>query len=587
MPFASTVAAVASHPPDTHSNGAPARPPTHATATDARQQTEHIATSSVVTSAPLPTLSSVPDLSSYSSASAAAHTRHPSSSSSSLVGGLFGTSSRSGSSHHLHDSPDDRSDSAGVDLESASSPLLPGLADLVPAFFGMRTTSSSSSSSAAIAGSANAYGNQQHGNGSGRHSRTSSTVDESGSPVAAAPPRNVKLLNFQRVLSDPQVDLAVLRRMSWGGIPASCRAGVWKLLLGYVPVLAERRQATLVKRRAEYAAYLREFYYMGHEPPTSASRTAQAHGASDAPASDDHSLVGVGYDDSSVHRSELEHEYLKQIRQDVPRTSPAIAFFKDPPVQRSLERILYLFAVRHPASGYVQGINDLATPFWTVFALELYGLDILTTARSPLTDEQYVALEADTFWCMSYLIDGIQDHYTFAQPGIQRMVYRLKELILRIDGNANTTTTAAGSTPAAAAAATVLAKGRSVVASESHVGLHAHLERENVQFLHFAFRWMSCLLMRELKLPLILRLWDSYLSEDGGFSSGFKVLHVYVCAAFLMRWKDDLKRMDFQQLIQFLQKLPTDDWHEQEIESLLATAHVYRELFHAAPQHLA
>ena len=36
-------------------------------------------------------------------------------------------------------------------------------------------------------------------------------------------------------------------------------------------------------------------------------------------------------------------------------------------VQESIERILYIWALRHPASGYVQGINDLVTPFYFVF----------------------------------------------------------------------------------------------------------------------------------------------------------------------------------------------------------------------------
>lgn len=34
------------------------------------------------------------------------------------------------------------------------------------------------------------------------------------------------------------------------------------------------------------------------------------------------------------------------------------------------ERILYIWAIRHPASGYVQGINDLVTPFFVVFLSE-------------------------------------------------------------------------------------------------------------------------------------------------------------------------------------------------------------------------
>lgn len=32
-----------------------------------------------------------------------------------------------------------------------------------------------------------------------------------------------------------------------------------------------------------------------------------------------------------------------------------------------MERILYIWAIRHPASGYVQGINDLVTPLYVVF----------------------------------------------------------------------------------------------------------------------------------------------------------------------------------------------------------------------------
>ena len=34
------------------------------------------------------------------------------------------------------------------------------------------------------------------------------------------------------------------------------------------------------------------------------------------------------------------------------------------------ERILYIWAIRHPASGYVQGINDLVTPFFVIFLSE-------------------------------------------------------------------------------------------------------------------------------------------------------------------------------------------------------------------------
>jgi hypothetical protein len=44
------------------------------------------------------------------------------------------------------------------------------------------------------------------------------------------------------------------------------------------------------------------------------------------------------------------------------------------------------------------------------------------------------AIEADSFWCLSKLLDGIQDNYISQQPGIQRLVKRMGELVKRIDG---------------------------------------------------------------------------------------------------------------------------------------------------------
>lgn len=42
------------------------------------------------------------------------------------------------------------------------------------------------------------------------------------------------------------------------------------------------------------------------------------------------------------------------------------------------ERILFIWAIRHPASGYVQGINDLVTPFFVVFLSEFVGKCLMT-----------------------------------------------------------------------------------------------------------------------------------------------------------------------------------------------------------------
>lgn len=45
-----------------------------------------------------------------------------------------------------------------------------------------------------------------------------------------------------------------------------------------------------------------------------------------------------------------------------------------------------------------------------------------------LLQEILLEVEADCYWCMCKLVEGIQDHYTYAQPGIQRAVFKIKEL---------------------------------------------------------------------------------------------------------------------------------------------------------------
>ncbi|KAJ0977148.1 hypothetical protein J5N97_012622 [Dioscorea zingiberensis] len=144
--------------------------------------------------------------------------------------------------------------------------------------------------------------------------------------------------------------------------------------------------------------------------------------------------VSQYYDIPETERSDDEINMLRQIAVDCPRTVPDVTFFQQEQVQKSLERVLYTWAIRHPASGYVQGINDLVTPFIIVFLSEYLDGSMENWSISDLSPEKISDVEADCYWCLSKLLDGMHDHYTFAQPGIQRLVFKLKELVRRIDG---------------------------------------------------------------------------------------------------------------------------------------------------------
>ena len=74
------------------------------------------------------------------------------------------------------------------------------------------------------------------------------------------------------------------------------------------------------------------------------------------------------------------------------------------------------------------------------------------------------------------------------------------------------------------------------------------METEGLEFLQFSFRWVNCLLLREIPFELGLRLWDTYLAEG----PGMKEFLIYALAAFLLTWDKELKQLDFQ--VCFMQK---------------------------------
>ncbi|KAF1372475.1 hypothetical protein PFLUV_G00265800 [Perca fluviatilis] len=356
-------------------------------------------------------------------------------------------------------------------------------------------------------------------------------ADQNTSGTPAMTEREASRLDkFKQLLAGPNTELEELRKLSWSGIPRQVRPITWKLLSGYLPANAERRESVLQRKRQEYFGFIQQYYD---------SRNDEHH-------QDTYRQIHIDIPRMSPESLVLQPK-VTEIHIDIPRTNPLIPLFQQASVQEIFERILFIWAIRHPASGYVQGINDLVTPFFVVYVFEYIEEEVENFDVSSLQEEALRNIEADSFWCMSKLLDGIQDNYTFAQPGIQRKVKALEELVSRIDES-----------------------------------VHRHMQQYEVEYLQFAFRWMNNLLMRELPLRCTIRLWDTYQAEPEGFSH----FHLYVCAAFLVRWrKEILEERDFQGLMILLQNLPTMHWGNEEVSVLLAEAYRLKFAFADAPNH--
>ncbi len=319
--------------------------------------------------------------------------------------------------------------------------------------------------------------------------------------------------------TDEQIDIVRFAGYCWSGAPPECRPSVWRRLIG------------IESHTPDLLSNSRQQYYRHVERIGDPS-------------------IAVGPDQATWHQ-------IYDL--DLPRNAPNLAGMQTPPVRKLVARLLFVWAVRHPACGYVQGVMDLATPLVSTFSAH-HGYSVeADEPTAELSDLQWREVEADSFFALQNLLDAFQDAYTTSQPGIQRMVRQLNRAV-------------------------------NLVAPE--VG--KHLQEVGVDLLHVSFRWMNCLLVRELPLRLCVRLFDTYLAEiaEVGFSvsgaqSGLPLFHVFVCAALLARLGSEIITKDFQESIRMLQNLRslTESWTDEDMSVLLAQAHQWRHQY-GSPGHI-
>ena len=323
---------------------------------------------------------------------------------------------------------------------------------------------------------------------------------------------------FAKLLGADEVDMDALRSLAWNGVPGPRRSDVWRFLLGVLAPSAGDRAARLEDARAAYRA----------------------------------AVVAVLVDVPASERSAEDQQTLRQILVDAPRTCPGVPLFCHDRVQALIVNVLYAWAVAHPRSGYVQGMNDLLAVLLVVLVNDDVPWDgsdaqLLGRDASALSDAELDDVAADAYGMLTSLLGGLEDHYTHRQPGLQKTIEDVDGLLRRVDAD-----------------------------------LHKHLDDVGVLLLQVTFRWINCLLTRELPMKALIRLWDTCLAEPDGFSSFFP----YVCAAFLCHFSETIRNMESEDVHLFLQTLPTADWGNDEIETLLSEAYILSTLFQNAPSHL-
>ena len=194
-------------------------------------------------------------------------------------------------------------------------------------------------------------------------------------------------------------------------------------------------------------------------------------------------------------------------------------------------------------------MNDILAPIFAVFLAEKFSMTYvelenrIRDIEGALTSESLLDAEADAFFVFSLLLAQMKQNYLKGFDGVTEMLQKFRTLVAKCDKE-----------------------------------LLEQLENNDIQVFHFGFRWIFCLLLREFPVLLSIKLIDYYLVEDVSPSE----LCVYLAATLLLKFSCKIKTLKREQIIMFLQNLPTANWGEQDIKLLVSEAFTLRNLFRSA-----
>ena len=204
---------------------------------------------------------------------------------------------------------------------------------------------------------------------------------------------------------------------------------------------------------------------------------------------------------------------LRQIAIDAPRSCIDVPYAHIRQVQRMIVRIMYLWSVETPEVSYLQGMIDVISPF-IVVALSSIGVEPLMKSPQQLLKRldrnTLLSVESYIHSLSTVFLIHVLPLYIDGQPGVDKMIGLLDTVLKDVDKQ-----------------------------------IYKHLSDNNIPTAQFAYRWMCCLLVRELPPAFSVRLYDAYLSESvhnyqsntHGLPSQIPLLCVFVSCAMLIRLK--------------------------------------------------
>lgn len=76
-------------------------------------------------------------------------------------------------------------------------------------------------------------------------------------------------------------------------------------------------------------------------------------------------------------------------------------------------------------------------------------------------------------------------------------------------------------------------------------------------------------------MKICLRLFDTYLADESNYFS----FSLFILAAIILKYSKKFKKMKFEEMMIFQQNMPTKEWEEEDLSTVIAEAFVYQSFF--------
>ncbi|KAH0583932.1 hypothetical protein H2248_009520 [Termitomyces sp. 'cryptogamus'] len=232
-------------------------------------------------------------------------------------------------------------------------------------------------------------------------------------------------------------------------------------------------------------------------------------------------------------------ELRKTILQDVERTFPEIAFFRESETQAQLTNILFLYSVMNPQIGYRQGMHEILAPLY--YAVEF---DSLSPIGGP--DEADVREVCSNTWVAGdawALFDSVMRElsrwYEWREPS-PNAAPRNAISPLTTHVNFNIPDGPLNIKPYTAPIVEACNRIQSTYLRTTDPQLYKHMQAAGIEPQIYGIRWLRLLFTREFNMTDAMKLWDGLFACDPTLE-----LAQWICVAMLIRIRNELMSADY------------------------------------------